>query len=87
MGLRLIMWIRIFRLLPIKKSAILYMMLPKAMGVNVHRGLAWTTDALLRETKEIVEAKRKEGAIAVDMVSSTLLDHCQIYNVKAQLQF
>lgn len=55
----------------------------KGMGVNVHRGLAWTTDALLRETKEIVEAKRKEGAIAADMVSSTLLTIAQIYNVGA----
>ncbi len=55
----------------------------KGMGLNVHRGKAWTTDALLRETREIVEAKRKEGAIAVDMVSSTLLTICQTYKVKA----
>ncbi|MDD5661468.1 MAG: hypothetical protein PHI07_06320 [Candidatus Omnitrophica bacterium] len=55
----------------------------QAMGLNVHRGKAWTTDALLRETREIVEAKRKEGARAVDMVSSTLLTICQTYNVKA----
>lgn len=55
----------------------------KGMGLNVHRGVAWTTDALLRETREIVEAKRKEGAKAVDMVSSTLLTIAQTYNVKA----
>lgn len=55
----------------------------KGMGVNIHRGTVWTTDALLRETREIVEAKRKEGAIAVDMVSSALLTIAQIYNVKA----
>jgi len=55
----------------------------KGMGVNVHRGTTWTTDALLRETREIVEAKRKEGAIAVDMVSSTLLTIAQTYNIKA----
>jgi len=55
----------------------------KGMGVNVHRGTAWTTDALLRETRELVEAKRKEGAIAVDMVSSTLLTIAQTYNIKA----
>jgi uridine phosphorylase len=53
------------------------------MGLTVHRGVAWTTDALLRETREIVEAKRQEGAGAVDMVSSTLLTICQTYNVKA----
>ena len=32
---------------------------------------------------EIVEAKRKEGAIAVDMVSSALLTIAQTYKVKA----
>ena len=55
----------------------------KRMGLNVHRGTTWTTDALLRETREIVEAKRKEGAIAVDMVSSTLITIAQTYNIKA----
>jgi len=55
----------------------------KGMGLNIHRGTAWTTDALLRETREIVEAKRQEGAMAVDMVSSTLLTICQTYNIKA----
>jgi len=55
----------------------------KGMGLNVHRGKAWTTDALLRETREIVEAKRKEGARVVDMVSSTLLTICQTYKIKA----
>jgi len=55
----------------------------KALGLTVHRGKAWTTDALLRETREIVEAKRKEGARAVDMVSSTLLTIAQTYNIKA----
>ncbi len=55
----------------------------KAMGITIHRGTAWTTDALLRETREIIEAKRKEGAIAVDMVSAALLTIAQTYNVKA----
>lgn len=55
----------------------------KGMGVGIYRGTVWTTDALLRETREIVEAKRQEGAIAVDMVSSSLLTICSIHNVKA----
>ncbi|MFH1199069.1 MAG: hypothetical protein V1650_02770, partial [Candidatus Omnitrophota bacterium] len=55
----------------------------KGMGLTIHRGTTWTTDALLREAREIVEAKRKEGAIAVDMVSSTLLTIAQVYNIKA----
>jgi len=53
------------------------------MAVTIHRGTVWTTDALLRETRQIVEEKRKQGAIAVDMVSSALLTIAQIYNVKA----
>jgi uridine phosphorylase len=53
------------------------------MQVNIHRGMSWTTDALLRETREIVEARRKEGAIAVDMVSSSLLTIAQIHQVEA----
>lgn len=55
----------------------------KDMGVTIHRGKTWTTDALLRETREIIEPKRQEGAIAVDMVSSTLLTIAQVYKVKA----
>ncbi|MFA5357075.1 MAG: hypothetical protein WC301_06750 [Candidatus Omnitrophota bacterium] len=55
----------------------------RGMGVNIHRGVTWTTDALLRETRQIVEAKRKEGAIAVDMVSSAMLTIAQTYNIKA----
>jgi uridine phosphorylase len=53
------------------------------MITDTHRGTVWTTDALLRETKEIVNLKRQEGALGVDMVSSALLTICQIYNVRA----
>lgn len=52
-------------------------------GVKVQKGLIWTTDALLRETREVVEAARKEGAVAVDMVSSALLTIAQLNKVKA----
>ncbi|MGE5197498.1 MAG: hypothetical protein ACM3IL_03220 [Deltaproteobacteria bacterium] len=55
----------------------------KESGITVHKGCVWTTDALLRETREIVQAKCKEGAIAVDMVSSSLLTIAQVYKVKA----
>lgn len=66
-----------------KKLSDLLVEIAQGMGLTIHRGKAWTTDALLRETREIVEAKRKEGARAVDMVSSTLLTICQTYNIKA----
>ncbi|HQP92050.1 MAG TPA: hypothetical protein PLU24_05185 [Candidatus Omnitrophota bacterium] len=55
----------------------------KAEGVNFQKGPMWTTDALLRETREVVERVRKEGAIAVDMVSSAMMTIAQLNNVKA----
>ena len=53
------------------------------MGVKLHKGKVWSTDALLRETKEIVEDKANAGAIAVDMVSSAFLTIAQVYKVRA----
>ena len=52
-------------------------------GTRLHKGKVWTTDALLKETREIVEDKAQKGAIAVDMVSSALLTIAQTYKVKA----
>lgn len=72
-----------FQTLADKKIADTLFAAARDLGVNVHRGCVWTTDALLRETREIVEAKRKEGAVAVDMVSSALLTIAQTYKVKA----
>jgi uridine phosphorylase len=72
-----------FQTLADRKIADTLYEIAKGMGVAIHRGTTWTTDALLRETREIVEAKRKEGAIAVDMVSSTLLTIAQTYQVRA----
>lgn len=53
------------------------------LGIKYHLGTVWTTDALLRETREIVEEKRAKGAIAVDMVSSTMLTIPQLNRVKS----
>ncbi len=72
-----------FKTVADKKIADTLYEIGKGMGLQIHRGTAWTTDALLRETRDIVEAKRKEGAKAVDMVSSTLLTIAQTYNIKA----
>lgn len=55
----------------------------KNLNISFHAGKVWTTDALLRETREIVEEKRRLGARAVDMVSSSLLTIAQLHNVKA----
>jgi uridine phosphorylase len=72
-----------FKTVANKKIADTLYEIGQGMGLTIHRGKAWTTDALLRETREIVEAKRKEGARAVDMVSATLLTIAQTYNIKA----
>ena len=53
------------------------------LGVKLHKGTVWSLDALLRETKELVEEKANAGAIAVDMVTSTLLTIAQVYKTKA----
>jgi uridine phosphorylase len=55
----------------------------KKLGATLHTGKVWSTDALLRETKELVEEKAAAGAIAVDMVSSALLTIAQLNKVKA----
>ena len=54
-----------------------------AIGVTVHVGPCWTTDAILRETREHVGKAIKEGAIAVDMVSAAFLTICQMYKIPA----
>jgi uridine phosphorylase len=72
-----------FKTVADKKIADTLYEIAKDMGLSVHRGVAWTTDALLKETRDIVESKRKEGAKVVDMVSSTLLTIAQTYKVKA----
>ncbi len=53
------------------------------MGNNLHVGPCWTTDAILRETREHVGNAVKQGAIAVDMVSSAFLTICKMYNIPA----
>ena len=72
-----------FKTIADKKISDTLVAVAKEMGATVHRGKVWTTDALLRETRQIVEAKRKEGAIAVDMVSSTLLTIAALHKRKA----
>jgi len=47
-----------------------------------HRGPAWTTDALFRETKGVVNPYIEKGAIAVDMVTSAFLTIAHLYKKK-----
>ena len=55
----------------------------KASGLNVHVGKVWSTDAILRETREVIGQAVNNGAIAVDMVSSVFLTICQLYKIPA----
>ena len=50
---------------------------------KVHRGPVWSTDALFRETKEIVNSHIEKGAIAVDMVTSPFVTLSNIYQKKS----
>ncbi|MCD6319409.1 MAG: hypothetical protein J7M03_01880 [Candidatus Desulfofervidaceae bacterium] len=50
---------------------------------HIYRGKVWTTDALLRETKEVINNVIRQGGIAVDMVTSPFLTISQLYNKKA----
>ncbi|MDO8580848.1 MAG: hypothetical protein Q7S13_05145 [Candidatus Omnitrophota bacterium] len=55
----------------------------KSSMLTIHRGKCWSTDAILRETREVVGKVTDQGAIAVDMVSSAFLTICQQSNVPA----
>ncbi|MBN2482937.1 MAG: hypothetical protein JXD21_01885 [Candidatus Omnitrophica bacterium] len=49
---------------------------------GTHRGGVWTTDAIFRETKDIVNSYIDKGAIAVDMVTSPFVTLANIYKKK-----
>ncbi len=55
----------------------------KSSGLTTHTGKVWSTDAILRETKEHVNHAVEQGAVAVDMVSSIFLTLAQLYNIPA----
>ncbi len=52
-------------------------------AARVHRGGVWTTDALFRETKEVVNSYIQQGAIGVDMVTSPFVTVANLYQCKA----
>ena len=55
----------------------------KASGYNTHRGRTWSTDAILRETREHVGHAIGKGCVAVDMVTAVFLTICQQYKIPA----
>ena len=52
-------------------------------GLSVHTGKVWSTDAILKETREHVGRAVEQGAVAVDMVTSVFLTLCQLYKIPA----
>jgi len=55
----------------------------QASGHKVHQGKAWSTDAILKETREHVGKAVDGGAVVVDMVTSVFLTICQQYKLPA----
>jgi len=55
----------------------------EARGASVRTGLAWSTDAPYRETREEVEAYTREGALVVDMELAALLAVARVLGVRA----
>lgn len=49
---------------------------------TVYQGVCWTTDAMFRETKEIVNPYIEKGAICVDMVTSPFVTIANVYKRK-----
>ena len=53
------------------------------LGYTYHVGAIWTTDALLRETKEMIQDMCDLNVMGVDMISSSLLTVAQVKGVRA----
>ena len=50
---------------------------------NTHMGGCWSTDAIFRETKDIVNGYIKKGSIAVDMVTNPFIMVANLFKVPA----
>lgn len=51
------------------------------MGVSFITGKTWTTDALYRETPDMIELRRNEGCITVEMEAAAFFAVSQYYNI------
>ncbi|MEE8182395.1 MAG: hypothetical protein V3T87_03685, partial [Candidatus Thorarchaeota archaeon] len=55
----------------------------KRLKLTTHRGKIWTTDVLLKQTKELLADWIEKGAMAVDMESSAILGIASMEDVPA----
>jgi uridine phosphorylase len=51
----------------------------KALGLPVHRGASWTTDAPFRETTSAIAAARAQGILAVEMEAAALYTFATVH--------
>ena len=65
----------------IKNADIVESMFNK-LGLPYIKGRVWTTDALYRETRNLVEARKSEGCIAVEMELAGMQAVCDYYNIE-----
>ena len=54
-----------------------------SLGAPVHHGRVFTTDALFRETPELLSELERQQITAIDMVTATFLTVAQIKNARA----
>ena len=52
-------------------------------NMDTYQGAVWTTDALLKETSEVINPVIEKGAIAVDMISNAFFTVASVYKKKA----
>ena len=54
----------------------------KEKGLPFVCGRTWTTDAIFRETQDLIDLRTKEGCICVEMENATFAAVAQFYNIK-----
>ncbi len=54
----------------------------KTLELPYVKGRVWTTDALYRETRNLVETRKSEGCIAVEMELAGMQAVCDFYNIE-----
>ena len=60
----------------------------KQMGIPFTTGKTWTSDAIYRETLDMIELRRNEGCITVEMEAAAFFAVSQYYNIPlAQLLY
>ena len=53
----------------------------KQMGISFTEGKTWTTDAMYRETPDMIELRRQEGCITVEMEAAAFFAVSRYYDI------